>query len=49
MLVTAGQKVEKGELIGRVGSTGFSTGNHLHFEVWYNNVKENPLNYISIE
>jgi murein DD-endopeptidase MepM/ murein hydrolase activator NlpD len=49
ILDTAGQKVEKGELIGRVGSTGFSTGNHLHFEVWYNNVKENPLNYISIE
>ncbi len=48
ILVSVGDTVEKGDLIGRVGSTGYSTGNHLHFEVWYNNVKEDPLNYITL-
>ncbi len=44
--VTNGQKVDKGEAIGEMGSTGWSTGPHIHFEVIINGTKYNPLNYI---
>jgi murein DD-endopeptidase MepM/ murein hydrolase activator NlpD len=44
--VTAGQKVAKGEKISAVGSTGDSTGNHVHFEVHKNGTAYDPLNYI---
>lgn len=44
--VKQGQAVGKGESIGAMGSTGWSTGPHLHFEVIINNGKYNPLNYI---
>lgn len=44
--VKKGQSVNKGEAIGAMGSTGWSTGSHLHFEVIINNIKYNPLNYI---
>lgn len=45
-LVEQGQEVEAGEQIGDMGSTGWSTGPHVHFEVIINGTKYNPLNYI---
>lgn len=41
-----GDRVTKGEVIGDMGNTGWSTGPHLHFEVIINGRKLNPLNYI---
>ena len=44
--VTTGQKVAKGQEIGFMGNTGNSYGGHTHFEVWKNNVRINPYDYL---
>jgi murein DD-endopeptidase MepM/ murein hydrolase activator NlpD len=46
ILVHVGSKVSKGSPIGRLGSTGRSTGPHVHYEVWYDNVMRNPSTFI---
>ena len=43
--VTVGQEVKQGEVIGYVGTTGNSTGNHLHFEVWQNGERTDALGF----
>ena len=46
IFVTPGQRVKKGEVLGMVGTTGNSTGTHLHFEVYVNGKRNNPLLYV---
>jgi murein DD-endopeptidase MepM/ murein hydrolase activator NlpD len=46
LLVKVGQVVRRGEKIAEVGSTGRSTGNHLHFEVRYQGTAQNPVRFL---
>ena len=46
ILVQVGAKVPKGAPIGRLGSTGRSTGPHVHYEIWYDDVVRNPSTFI---
>lgn len=46
--VHVGQQVTKGDVIGNVGSTGESTGNHLHFEIRIDGVKQDPASWLML-
>jgi murein DD-endopeptidase MepM/ murein hydrolase activator NlpD len=44
--VRAGQRVQRGDVVGFVGNTGRSTAPHLHYEVWVRDQAQNPIHYI---
>lgn len=46
IMVEEGDRVQKGDLIGKVGTTGRSTGPHLHWEVWVGGVQVDPVNWL---
>ncbi|OGR46041.1 MAG: hypothetical protein A2X34_03875 [Elusimicrobia bacterium GWC2_51_8] len=48
LLVKEGTVLKRGQLVGRMGSTGTSTGNHLHYEVWVTGVPKNPIRFFEV-
>ena len=46
LVTAAGATIDKGRNVGRVGSTGRSTGPHIHYEVLHDNVVKNPNNFV---
>lgn len=46
--VEIGDKVIKGDIVGTVGSTGFSTGPHLHYSLWKKGELVNPIEFITL-
>jgi murein DD-endopeptidase MepM/ murein hydrolase activator NlpD len=46
ILVSVGSKIAKGAPVGKLGSTGRSTGPHVHYEVWYGNAARDPSNFL---
>lgn len=46
-VATAGQRVQPGDIVAKVGTTGFSTGNHLHWSMWVNGVYVDPAEWMA--